>query len=344
MIKVLFLLSLSLLLAACGKVDRIDLDVEVNKLGDGEHFTQNVVVPLSEKQISSFTSPVAGFDPLVRGLMGSMMGLGASIGAGKTRLTLVQPIPEIPDNYLASVKIKRIFFYMDAEEVVDPSVFNIFRKKKKGNFDFLRRLAVKMSSTTMSDADHAKWEPTIDTGDVSTEEMGFFRGLFRKKNSAETQNAWEQKSSAPIMIKYYQEEPEEALQGSEVGKVFIIETATPASTRKYIEQNYKQFVVRVHTLNTSILVELKNNPVAPEMFKRILSNDSNKIEELGIGEINPCTQQYCLDLKVRDINLVPLLKAGNGIKIDAFIDPKEVPKTFQLKGFLEFEVKIKTKI
>lgn len=344
MCKILILLSLMLIAAACGKVDRIDLDVEVNRLGDGQHYTQNIVVPLSEKQISSFTSPVGGFDPLIRGMMGTIMGLGASIGAGKTRLTLVQPIPEIPDKYLASVKIKRIFFYMDAEPVVDPSVFNIFRKKKSANFDFLRRLAVKMSATKMAEADHQKWEPLVNPGDITEEEMGFFRGLFKKKDGPAAQKIWEEETSGLLMIKYHQDDAEEALQGSAVGKVFIIETATPATTRKFIEKEYKEHVVRVHTLNQSILVELKNNAVAPELFKRKLSNDSYKIDELGIGEINPCTRQFCLDLKVPDVNLVPMLKKGNGIKIDAYIDPKDVPKSFQLKGFLEFEIKIKTKL
>lgn len=342
--KGLILLILMILTVACGQVDRIDLDVEVNRLGDGEHYTQNVVVPLSEKQIASFTSPVGGFDPLIRGMMGTIMGLGASIGAGKTRLTLVQPIPEIPDKYLASVKIKRIFFYMDAEPVVDPSLFNVFQKKKQANFDFLRRLAVKMSATKMEESDHAKWEPLVNPGDISDEEMGFFRGLFRKKDGPSAQKKWEEGTSGLLMIKYHQDDPAEALQGNSVGKMFVIETATPAATRKYIEQEYKEHVVRVHTLNTSILVELKKTASASELFKRKISNDSYKIDELGIGEINPCTQQYCLDLKVPDVNLVPMLKKGNGIKIDAYIDPKDVPKSFQLKGFLEFEIKIKTRL
>lgn len=342
--KVLFLLSLMLLAAACGQVDRIDLDVEVNRLGDGEHYTQNVVVPLSEKQIASFNSPVGGFDPLIRGMMGTIMGLGASIGAGKTRLTLVQPIPEIPDKYLASVKIKRIFFYMDAEPVVDPSIFNLTGKKKSANFDFLRRLAVKMSATKMEEADHAKWEPLVNPGDISDEDLGFFRGLFRKKDASAAQKKWEEETSGLLMIKYHQDNADEALQGNAVGKVFIIETATPAATRKYIEKQYQEHVVRVHTLNQSILVELKNTDVASELFKKQISNDSYKIDELGIGEINPCTRQFCLDLKVPDVNLVPMLKKGNGIKIDAYIDPKDVPKSFQLKGFLEFEIKIKTKL
>lgn len=342
--KVLILLILMLVAASCGKVDRIDTDVEINKLGDGEHFTQNIVVPLSEKQISGFTSPIGGFDPLVRGFMGTMMGLGASIGAGKTRLTLIQPIPEIPDGYLSSVKIKRIFFYIEAEEEVDHSLFNIFRKKKKENFDFLRSLAVRMSATEMSEGDHATWEPQVVTGDIPAEEMGFFRSLFKKKNSEEAQAKWEKSGEGHMMLKYHQDKSDESLQGNSVGAMRIIKTNKPGLTRKYLEEQYKQYVKRVHTLNTSILVELVNNKVAAAKFEQKLSSDALKIEELEIGTIAPCTNEFCLDFKVKDVNLVPIMKKGNGIKIDAYIDPKDVPKSFQLKGFLEFEVKIKTKI
>lgn len=347
MFKVLFLLSLMVLGASCGKVDRIDVDVQVNKLGDGEHFTQNVVVPLSEKQISSFTSPVAGFDPLVRGFMGSMMGLGASIGAGKTRLTLQQPIPDLPEGVLSSVKIKRVFFYMDVEEaVVDPSLFNIFRRKEKANFDFLRSLLVKVSAADISSDLHALYEPIVATGDIPKEDLGFFRSLFRKKNSAAELSKWEAdtKGKGKMMIGYHQDAAADSLRGNDVGAVRIVKTEKPALTRKYLEQKYSKYVRRVHTLNKSILVELHNTKLTAAKFEQELSNDSLKIEELEIGEISPCTVQFCLDFKVEDVNLINLVKGSNALQIDAYIDPKEVPKSFQLKGFLEFEVKIKTKI
>jgi hypothetical protein len=56
-----------------------------------------------------------------------------------------------------------------------------------------------------------------------------------------------------------------------------------------------------------------------------------------------CTDKICLDFKVADINLVPLLEKSNGIKIDSFIDAGKTPESFQLKGFMEFEVKVQVK-
>ena len=90
-----------------------------------------------------------------------------------------------------------------------------------------------------------------------------------------------------------------------------------------------------------MLVELVKDPVMEEMFKMRLAADSSKVDELKIGQISPCNNEICLDLKVPDVNLVPLFNKGNAIKIDAFIDPKK-PQVVQLKGFIEFEVKIKS--
>lgn len=324
------LLIAGLLLAvSCGKKSTIKTHTEVNTLGDGSHVTLPIVVPLSEKSISSFRSSISDMNPLFRGFVGAIMNLGATMGAGKTRLTLTQPIPEIPDEYLSSIKVKRIFFFIEAE-------------KKKENFEFLRRVAVKISSTELSRVTDS-WEPVIETDNLNERELSSFRSLFKKERD-EHAAEWEKNSEGLLLLKYNQDEKKASLQNESVGKVYIIATDKPHMTRKYLEENHSRYLKRLHTLSKSILVEIKKDPIMEEMFKTKLSQDSIKMEELGIGDINPCHDKVCLDLKVPDVNLVPMLMKGNAIKVDAYIDPKNAPKDFQLKGFLEFEIKIKAKI
>jgi hypothetical protein len=326
--KIVFLFSLVLLTAGCGQKSTIKTHVEVRQVGDGEHVTLSVVVPLSEKSISSFKSPVAGMNPLARGFVGSIMNLGASMGAGKQRLTLIQPIPEIPESF-GSIKIKRIFFYLEPE-------------KKKENFDFLRKLAVKVSSTNI-ERDNPSWEPIVDTDSMDDDELSFFWSQFPSRRNRQAQE-WEKKSNGLMLIKYDQENKEKSLKGDDVGKIQIIQTRTPNATRKYLEQNFGQYLTRIHTLSKSILVELKTDPIAAELFKTRFSADAQKLTDLGIGEINLCDTDLCLDMQLPDEDLIPMMKNGNALKIDTYIDPKKAPKSFQLKGFLEFELKIKSKI
>lgn len=327
--KSVLLLGLLLLVSSCGRKSVIKSSVEARALGDGQHITFPVVVPLSDKAIASFTSPVAGINPLFRGFVSSIMNLGASMGAGKTRLTLTQPIPEIPEGYLASIKIKRIFFFIETNG-------------KKENFEFLRKLAVKVSSTNI-EKDNPSWEPAVETDSMDGKELSFFSSLFPSKRDRHAQE-WEDSTSGLMLIKYNEDQKAESLKGDEVGTINIIQTEKPNATRKYLEDNYGQYFSRIHTLSKSIIVEFKKDPVLEEMFKSRLAADAVKVEELGIGDINPCRDNVCMDLQVPNINLIPMLKKGNALKIDAYIDPKHAPKSFQLKGFLEFEVKIKAKI
>jgi hypothetical protein len=324
------LVSLMILASSCGQKSTIKTHVEARALGDGEHLTFPVVIPLSEKSIATFKSPVGDMNPLFRGFASSLMNLGASMGAGKTRVTLTQPLPEIPDGYLASIKIKRIFFFI--EKVSD----------KSENFDFLRKLAVKVKATTIN-RDNPTWEPIVDTGSMSNNELSFFASLFPSRRNRHAQD-WEKNSPGLLLIKYNEDHRAQSLKGNEVGTINIIQTDKPNATRKYLEEQYGAYFSRIHTLSKSIIVEFKKDPVLEEMFKTRLSNDALKVEELGIGEINPCSNNVCMDLKVPDVDLIPMLKEGNALKIDAYIDPRHAPESFQLKGFLEFEVKIKAKI
>lgn len=336
MFKTLILLSLVLVAMGCGKTSKIKTHVEGRALGDGENITFNIVVPLSEKSISSFQSPVKNVMPVFKGITESLMNIGAAIGAGKQRLTLTQPIPEIPEDYVSSLKIKRIFFYIESLDKED----GWFKKFKREEFDFLRRLVVKISSTKMP-RDAEVWEPKIETGSLKGSDLNFFEGLFKKKRDMQAEN-FEKESTGLLMIQYNQEQPKESLQSELFGTVHIIETETPNSTRKYLEKNYGKYFKRIHTLSKSILVELKKDPVLEETFKMKFAADAEKMEDLGIGEINPCNNKVCLDLKLKDLNLIPIINKGNAIKIDTYIDPKYTPKSFQLKGFIEFEVKIKS--
>lgn len=345
MTKLLILLFLSFGLAGCGNSSKIKNDTAVNSLGDGTHITLPFVVPLSDES-ASYKSPLGQINPLVRGLVGSIMNIGASIGAGNQRLTMTQPIPEIPESYIGSIKIKRIFFYMEDELVVEdpekkPLISLKFLNFSKGraDFDFLRRLAVKISSTKMNRAGDS-WDPEIETKTMDGEEMSSFNRLFPSKREKQAKD-WDDNSTGLLMFRYDQQKKEESLI-KESGTILVIETEHPNLTRKYLETTYGDYLKRVHILRNSVLVELKKDPVVEEMFKMRLAADSAMVDELKIGQISPCNIDICLDLKVPDVNLIPLLKKGNAIKIDAFIDPKETPKSFKLKGFIEFEVKVKS--
>ena len=344
MTKSLLLLALIVLSTSCGNESKITNTTEVRTLGN----TFNFVVPLSDES-AAYKSPLGQINPIVRGLVGSLMNIGATIGAGQQFLTVTQPVPEIPESHISSIKIKRIFFYMEEElevenrkkEFFDGLKFLDFIPDKRADFNFLRRLAVKMSSTKMNRAGDS-WSPEFVSNNMNEAARSDFSRIFPKTRENQAEK-WDELSSGLLMIKYVEKEKEASLT-KEPGTILVIETKHPNLTRLYLEKTYEDYLKRVHILRNSVLVELVKDPVSEEMFKMRLAADSAKVDELKIGQISPCNDRICLDFKVPVVNLIPLLKKGNAIKIDAYIDPEKTPKSFQLKGFIEFELKIKSVI
>src|SRR5262245_20853127 len=131
--------------SACGKESSIKTHVEAERLGDGENITQTVTLPLSDKVVASYSSGLDKVDPFFRGIVGTIMNLGASFGAGKQRLTITQPVPKMPER-LSSIKIKRIFFLIDTPKVSDlghEALHDENKKKPKKqviqeDFDFIK--------------------------------------------------------------------------------------------------------------------------------------------------------------------------------------------------------------
>ncbi len=94
-------------------------------------------------------------------------------------------------------------------------------------------------------------------------------------------------------------------------------------------------------LNETLVVELKEDPNVEEGFRLVFADDAKSMERFKIRNIEPCTDETCLDLQVPDMDLMPLLLEDNAIRFDAYINSRKAPESFQLKGFAEFEVKMK---
>lgn len=379
--SLLFLASLAIL-TGCGQESTIKNAIEAENLRAPR--TMKLVVPLTEDTIASFDTPIKAVTPILRGVVTPIMNFGTLVGMGKTKVTMNQPIPELPLNHLKEVKIKRMFFYIEptqaelkaedekekrAEEKQERKAAARERRKKKKfvprtlhaigdffsevkesvvvgtntvvdgvkaitgqnpglDFNFLNELALTVESKKIPEI--TDWMPVVDTADVSSAEKKFLSGLFKKNYEEEAG------SNKAVLVKYKGSKAKNYVRNDEFGQVYIIETETPAATRIAIENDalLKTFYTRIHTLNKSLLIEIVKDPVVEENFKYVFNQ---KLSDSVIN-IKPCDEKVCKDLQVSDVNLVPLIARGNAITMDILLDVKSVPPSFQLKGFLEFEV------
>ena len=143
---------------------------------------------------------------------------------------------------------------------------------------------------------------------------------------------------------HYIEVNPEIPAGYPQSKIPSLKEKATAATKHFLMDHPKMAGIyeRILLLENSLLVELKKDPVADEIFKSIISDSADALEKLGVNFIDTCTPKSCLELKLPDINLVPIARKGNSLKFDAVIFAGKVPESFKLKGFVEFEVKVNT--
>ncbi len=349
MIKQLLLLVTCLVFfASCGQKSTVKADVEANGLK--EPIAIKIVVPLTEETVATFDSPVENTFPLLRGLVKSVFDLGASLGAGKLKLSLHQPLPEIPSKYVKDIRVKRIFFYVEPKKVEKvpktlvgkflKDIWKFVKRDRELSFDFIDKLAVTVRPEDIQEI--KSWVPEVTTPSLTKIDKDYFAKLFKLNNFNIEQMNLSEEDSTKVMIRYDREKKDNYLKTKSIGRMYILYSDEPVKTRRLIEDDpeLSDTFTRIHTLSKSLLIELPADPILQEKFEMEFWE---KQDQLNIRNMEACSEKICLDFKVSDINLVPLLEKSNGVKVDSFIDAGKTPESFQLKGFMEFEVKIHVK-
>jgi hypothetical protein len=200
----------------------------------------------------------------------------------------------------------------------------------------LDKVAVKAFPRPMQNI--TNWLPMVDVKSLSRRDFHPMQFLFEEDQVINNENAREL-----VLLKYSRKTKE--LDTKPLGPIFILnikDGESPARTKNFLIDypKFKGYFKRIHIMNKSLLVELKNDRLTLESVENVLAENAQEIEDMGIETIEQCTESTCLDLKVSNVNLVPLIEKSNGVQIDSYIDVGKVPNGFQLKGFIEFEVKL----
>jgi hypothetical protein len=340
--KKCFWLSLFLLLLGCAEKSEITPLFEAIPLreshGDGEFAVFTVKLPLSDQSIESYNSiidPNTGVSrvPLlgdVLRLMGqSVFNLGAELGMGKTYLTIKQPIPDLDSPYIKSISVKRVFFHIDQKDLLGGIRQRSFLERARSiirggatlDFSFLRELKIHMRMEK-DDKPITSYVPELLEGDRFT--------LTRDENTIE-------------FLSYKRKRRILSLVNGDSGATFIIYSNHPVQVRSFIRRDpeLSKIVKEMTIINKTLMIELHKSNFNTEQFFTLLERNESQLERLGIKKIDPCNDRICMDVKVNNQNLLPLLLKGNQLHIQTFIDASKVPpRSFQLKGFIEFEVKL----
>ncbi len=355
MTKLILFTTLALLLfSACGSGEKSVIkggpksQSLATEYGDGVFIYPEAFIPLTE--IDEVASEVPDLGVVLSGFARTFMNIGVGLGAGKKTMSLVQPIPEIPRNYLKDIHLKRVFFYIEPHTQGVRRfdwLTRIFKGKGDVNFDFLSKMAIMIRTHHIGNRQN--WRPIFNLEEkVDKQTQKKLQGYF-KTNPGESlypRVPNPKKAREMLILKYDKKHASDYLRNQDYGDIFIATTTSPVETKNFLLDHPEmgQFFEHIFILNKTLMIELKKDPVVSESFNVVISRERENLDSLGVTFIEQCTPKTCLDLKVPEVSLIDLISTDNAVKLDAFMEANEVPETFRLKGFIEFKMKVKTPI
>lgn len=345
---ILLLLALNFLTVACGQKSTIKNDVKSQRLadayGDGKYMVRNLTFPITDSSLA-YETPLPGLGPIVGGIIKFVGDIFAkNTKMGKLQMAYTQPLPTIPDE-LHAVRLSRVFFYIKPEEKqrrVRDWFSRVFMGKGNVNFDFLDKFAVRMTTVQLSDPDNSV--SILVTEDYNKFEMASLMDAFAKKPISTVIDT--ERAKELILFKYDGSDRKGHTNHDKYGQIHIIESSRPHETKHFLldQPELKGLYKRILILENSLLVELIKDPIANEVFEKVLFEMRDQVKSLGVTYIDSCDSNSCLELNIPQVNLIPIVIKGNAIKLDALIHAGKVPESFNLKGFVEFEVEIDSPI
>lgn len=340
--QILFLMTL-LVLAGCGQKSEISNAIEAQTFdsayGDGTAANIPIFLPITE--LDTVTSPLENAGVIAGGLAKLIMNLGASMGMGKQRMILNQRLPEVPSGYLKDARIKRVFFYIEPKEG-ETRNRSRFSRLLKGddnvNFSFLDKLAIKIKN---AEPESEGWVPVYRQVALDKSATQSFLSVFAKDNF--NKDLEKKANGETLILKYDGGDKKSFLRNEMNGQIYIVKADKPARALHWFMDHpqLQGFFKTSLMLDKVVVLELHKETKFEEIFDQVVNESFVEQEEFGIKKIDACTPKICLDLRIPSVNLLPFINNGGGVQLDAFLEAGKVPETFKLKGFIEFQLKVR---
>lgn len=338
--KYFLLSSLSLSLIGCGQSSKIKGAIPAEPFSGPAHvstltYDSEKVIPLKfsfpiEPTPFETTLPKLGpVTPVVNELVKLLLKVGTVSGTLKFRLN--QPIPELPSEYAQTVKLARVFFVLQNE-----------------NINFINKLAVMVTPKRIRNDDGIMTASPTEEVEMTKQEKRAHFEMF-DENSITGKMASERRDKEVLVLKYDRLQMNKYLKPLNKKFIYLIHSSNPAAIMDHIVftmgYHKKKLLKTTQLMMDSVLVELVPDNAVRANFERELQILSTGYE-FGYKGHETCDSLRisCLDLKIPDIELMELVFRENSLQIEAFVDVNRAPKTFGLKGFIEIEGGVKDPI
>jgi hypothetical protein len=235
------------------------------------------------------------------------------------------------------------------------------------NFDFIEKLAVKVSPEQIDNyvellADRHAAGELLEYGPWSTlyprrsEKIRFdsreFNRMFRQEVDGKSLSD-EDLRNGVTLIRY--DKSQRARHLHRLNPIYLLVSDRAAQTVNYIRDHarlrgFVKFFQIIdsssdrHPTRNTIVLELHDDPVMLDEFGYFLRDETPILDSMGLVKVDRCTPNTCLDVRVPDVNVLPLLMQANTLRVDAMFEAGKEPDSFELKGFMEIEVRVASPI
>lgn len=321
--------------------------------GDGKLAIFTVKLPLSESSISTVSSPIdprSGVSQVpilgdVLRLVGqAAFNVATKFGVANQKIILSQPLPELDDEIIKHVSIKRVFFQIEQTEAQEEArrrrrnfigrafggVRSLIRGKTRMDFDFINELKINMRMAHAG-GEVSSWLPDVIFPDDHPERF-----------ESELRIAQADQEKPFTLMKYEKKNRKQVTNNATMGTIFTLYTDEAVAVQRVLRKHeeFAPLIKEMSKVGKSLIVELNGREKEKKEFELLMRKYQGELQEFKIRK-NICDDETCMDLKVDQRNLLPMLMRGNTLKIDTTMKLEEVPPTsFQMRGFIEFEVRV----
>jgi hypothetical protein len=377
-LRVLALITMALVFISCGGKsigDRMKADTKINplfapktinqKMGNGEFVVTTIKVPLTQDTVGSYDFAEIMEDESVNersrgflkrlwsGFKYKIYNAGIKLGvSNRVRYsTDYDDFPEIDPEFIKAVKVKKIFFAIEPCHPKDKECITR-NEREPVTFRFLDKFFVNLSIVRPGDDKSYLEEP------LTFLSKGDFKKFSRK--------AFDQ---IPFRFEQLANDDGEIIDDAfyDVNIARFENTRSARSYHENVRDNGKVFMFKIDNRNGSNAIELKHffksepfkgivkdvtlvgdtlylelvHQAMRQSFFNIMNTEEPDIRNKGVIQFEGCSFINCIDLKVNQLNLVPMLQRSSHIKFDTFLSLRHLDiNDFKYKGFIEIEVKL----
>ena len=123
--------------------------------------------------------------------------------------------------------------------------------------------------------------------------------------------------------------------------IFRLNSEYAKAKKYFMGKKFKGVVKDVSIIGKSVFVELTDISMRPTFNQLTDANNDYRKAPLDIYSVDSCIYANCVDVAVKDFNLVPILAVNPKLKIDTYFSVKTLGGVdFKYNGFIEVEVEL----